>query len=89
MIKLCLNSHTQVLLVGMRLPPNYGEAYTEKFSSIYTQLATEFKIALVPFLLLNVATKPSLMQADRIHPTAEGQPLLLENVWIHLNPLIQ
>jgi acyl-CoA thioesterase-1 len=78
----------QVLLLGMRIPPNYGPEYAEGFHSTYTDLAREKKLPLVPFLLNGIALEPKLMQADGIHPNAEGQPLLLDNVWPALRPLL-
>ncbi|MGD8588716.1 MAG: arylesterase [Chromatiales bacterium] len=74
----------QVLLVGGRLPPNYGAAYTELFHQSFRELAQVNRLPLVPFLLEGVAQDRSLMQADGYHPNAQAQPLLLENVW---NPL--
>ena len=78
----------KVLLVGIRLPPNYGPAYTQRFESIFIDLATQFSIPLVPFLLEGVALDVSLMQEDGLHPGARAQPLLLDNVWPYLQPLI-
>ena len=76
------------LLVGMKIPPNYGRDYTQKFSGLYPKLAKETKSPVVPFLLEGMLDKPQLFQADRIHPTAEAQPILLDNVWPHLKPLL-
>ena len=78
-----------VLLLGVRLPPNYGERYTHEFAAMYDQLAAERKTALLPFLLERVALTPGLMQEDGLHPNAQGQPLLLENVWPRLLPLLR
>ena len=89
LIDLSKRSGARVLLVGMRLPPNYGPRYTEGFADIYKQLARKEHVALVPFLLAGVAEQRSLMQADNIHPVAEAQPRLLENVWPHLSPLLR
>jgi acyl-CoA thioesterase-1 len=77
----------RVLLVGVQLPPNYGRSYTERFQSIFREIATEQGVALVPSLLEGVATRDDLMQPDRIHANAGAQPRLLENVWPHLRPL--
>lgn len=79
----------KVVLVGMRLPPNYGPRYTNDFMSMYRDIATEHHVALVPFLLESVALKPALMQPDGLHPTAEAQPALLDTVWPHLEPLLK
>ncbi|MEM7405791.1 MAG: arylesterase [Pseudomonadota bacterium] len=78
----------KVLLVGMQIPPNLGPRYTRDFKAMYPALATEYDVALVPFLLEGVATDPALMQRDGIHPTAAAQPLILENVWPHLKPML-
>lgn len=78
----------RVLLVGMQIPPNYGRDYAQKFAAIYARLAKDKKTDLVPFLLEVVAEQPQLFQGDRIHPTAEAQPLILNNVWPHLKPML-
>ena len=77
-----------VLLTGMRLPPNYGQTYTERFHAMYAELAQEYGLLLVPFLMEGVALRPELMQADGIHPNAEAQPVLLDNVWAVLGPAL-
>ena len=79
----------QVLLVGMRLPPNYGPRYTNDFTRMYQGIATTSKVPLVPFLLQSVALKTELMQADGLHPTAPAQPALLETVWPQLKPMLK
>jgi acyl-CoA thioesterase I len=78
----------KVLLLGMRIPPNYGPDYTEQFRSSYSDLARDKKLPLVPFLLNDIALTPELMQADGIHPNEAGQPRLLDNVWPALKPLL-
>ncbi|WP_458763598.1 arylesterase [Cupriavidus basilensis] len=78
-----------VLLVGMRIPPNYGPDYTERFFSLYPKLAGEYKLRLVPFLLEQVIAKPEWFQADRLHPTAQAQGTLLDTVWPQLKPLLK
>jgi acyl-CoA thioesterase I len=88
MIQATRAAGAEVLLLGMRLPPNYGSTYTEGFARIYTRLAAELAAPLVPFLLEGVATDAALMQPDRIHPRAEAQPRLLDNVWPELVPLL-
>lgn len=88
MIEAARDSGAQVLLLGMRLPPNYGSTYTEGFARIYTRLAAELDVPLVPFFLDGVATDTALMQPDRIHPRATAQPRLLDNVWPALVPLL-
>jgi len=89
MITLALARGVTVLLLGMRMPPNYGERYTSGFQDMYTGLAQAHKLALVPFLLDQVALNPALMQADGLHPNEQGQPLLLDNVWPMLAPLLR
>lgn len=78
----------RVLLVGVELPPNYGRSYTERFQSIFREIAAGQGVALVPSLLEGVALRDDLMQPDRIHAAAAAQPRLLENVWPHLQPLL-
>jgi acyl-CoA thioesterase-1 len=80
---------SQVLLVGVRLPPNYGAAYVERFQAIFRELANQEQVALAPYLLAGVAENWDLMQIDGLHPSAQAQPQLLENVWPHLEPLLQ
>lgn len=79
----------RVLLVGMRLPPNYGDTYTRQFAEVYADVARGYKVALAPFLLEGMAERRELFQSDNIHPTAEAQPLLLGNVWKALVPLLK
>lgn len=88
MISQTLQSHANLLLVGMRLPPNYGQFYTDSFSQMYVDLARTNKIPVVPFLLADIATRENLMQVDGIHPREEAQSLMLDNVWKHLQPLL-
>ncbi len=80
--------HAQVLLVGMRLPPNYGNAYTEAFQDIYHQIANAHRIALVPFLLDGIGEDRQQFQSDGIHPSSASQSRLLDNVWPHLRLLL-
>ena len=79
----------RVLLVGMRLPPNYGPDYTRAFESAFGELAKAHNNALVPFLLEDIAEKDSYFQPDRIHPTEAAQPLMLDRVWKALLPLLK
>lgn len=81
MIAASKSSGAQVLLLGMRLPPNYGKRYTEGFAGVYEQLAATHQVPLLPFFLEGVGSVPDLMQADGIHPTAAAQPRLLDNIW--------
>lgn len=81
----------KVLLVGMRMPPNYGADYGRRFAELYPQVASSEKTGLVSFLLKGVADSPDalrLFQADRIHPTAEAQPQMLDNVWPELKKIL-
>lgn len=78
----------RVLLLGMRLPPNYGVRYTTAFAEVYSHLAEEKNVPLVPFFLDGVGGVPELMQADGIHPAVGAQDKLLENVWPTLKPLL-
>jgi acyl-CoA thioesterase-1 len=89
MIEASRAADAEVLLVGIRIPPNYGPTYTESVAAVYPSLAESYRVSLVPFLLAEVAGEPSLMQSDGVHPTAEAQPRLLENVWEALQPLLQ
>ncbi|MBC8737967.1 arylesterase [Paraburkholderia sp. UCT31] len=81
--------HAKVVLVGMYVPPNYGPDYTQKFHGLYGQLSKEFHVPLVPFLLAGIADKPDMFQADQLHPTQQAQPLLLDNVWPAVKPLLR
>lgn len=81
-------SGARVLLLGMQLPPNYGVRYTEAFAKVYSDLAEEKKVPLVPFFLQGIGGNPELMQADGIHPAVVAQGKLLENVWPTLKPLL-
>lgn len=83
------NPHTQILLTGMQMPPSLGREYTAEFREIYPELAEENDIELVPFLLEDVAGVPELNQSDGIHPTAEGQRIVAENVWEELRPMLE
>ena len=88
MADLSTSSGARVLLLGMRIPPNYGPQFTEDFRAVFADLAHEKKLALVPFLMNGLALSPQLIQADGLHPNELGQPLLLANVWPSLRPLL-
>ena len=79
----------QVLLVGMRMPPNYGRDYADKFFAMYGALSKDVKVPLAPFMLDGVAQKPELFQPDRLHPLAEAHPIILGNIWPHLQPILK
>jgi acyl-CoA thioesterase-1 len=87
-IELARGAQARVLLVGMMIPPNYGQRYAQEFRDMFTTLATKYSLALVPFLLDKVALNPEFMQEDGIHANARGQPRMLENVWPKLKPLL-
>jgi acyl-CoA thioesterase-1 len=79
----------KVLLVGMRIPPNYGPRYTEGFARVFPELASQYHVPLVPFMLQNVALDPQRMQQDGIHPNARGEPPVLETIWPQLLSLLK
>lgn len=81
MIRLAKDANAKVVLIGIHLPPNYGMAYTERFDKVYQDLAKEYELAFIPFLLEGVALDFDLMQADGLHPTAAAQPKILDHVW--------
>ncbi|MES2015634.1 MAG: arylesterase [Pseudomonadota bacterium] len=89
MLELAATNKARVLLVGMRMPPNYGRDYTERFFSMYKDLSVKYKAQLVPFMLEGVADKPALFQADRLHPSAEAHPIILANIWPAFAPLVK
>ncbi len=88
MIDLSRGAGAKVLLLGMRIPPNYGERYTTAFAKVFDDVAAEKDVPLVPFLLEGVGGVTSLMQEDGVHPAVAAQPRLLENVWPTLKPLL-
>lgn len=78
----------RVLLVGMRMPPNYGPLYTQRFANTFSEVAKAQRVALVPFLMEGFADRPDLFQADGIHPTSNAQALIVDTVWQGLKPLL-
>lgn len=82
-------AHASVLLVGMRMPPNYGRDYADQFFAMYGTLSKELKTPLVPFMLEGVAEQPQLFQADRLHPLAAAHPAILANIWPSLQKMIK
>lgn len=82
-------SGAEVLLLGIQIPPNYGQRYAQAFFDNYAQLANEKKVKLVPFFLENVGGNDDLMQDDGIHPNVKAQPLLLDNIWPQLESQIK
>ncbi|MBO9535630.1 MAG: arylesterase [Herbaspirillum sp.] len=88
MIDLAHQHKARVLLVGMQIPPNYGADYTRRFSEMFRDLSKRNKAPLVPFFMDGIAADMDLFQSDRIHPNERAQPMLLDNVWPHLKPLV-
>jgi acyl-CoA thioesterase-1 len=89
MVDLISQSGAEILLTGIQIPPNYGPRYTEPFFDIYEKIAKSQDLSLVPFLIDGIPQQPDLMQADGIHPKAEAQYLILENVWPYLEELLR
>ena len=87
-IEACRRSQAKIMLIGMRIPPNYGPRYTQDFSAMFPALAKRYKVGLVPFLLEGVAGNPALMQTDGLHPIAGAQPRLLQYVWPEIQRLL-
>jgi len=81
MIKLSKNAGAKVILIGIKIPPNYGPVYTRMFDKVYSQLSKQYDLPLVPFLLKDVAIKPELMLPDRLHPNEKAQPIIFNTVW--------
>jgi acyl-CoA thioesterase-1 len=88
-VKRSQQAGARVLLVGMRIPPNYGPVYADSFRALFADVATRDKVPLVPFLLQSVALHDALMQEDGLHPNAAAQSRLLDTVWPHLEPLLR
>lgn len=89
MVTLSQKQDAKVMLIGMRMPPNYGRAYTERFFNMYGTLSKDLKAPLVPFMLEGVADKPALFQADRLHPNAQAHPVILNNIWPTFSNMIR
>ena len=89
MIALSRKAGAKVVLLGMYMPPNYGPQYTQGFSDVYTDLARQYSLPLLPFLLKDVAENRDLLQADGMHPIAAAEPRVLDNVWPKLMPLLK
>ena len=84
----CRAGGSRVLLVGIRVPPNYGAAFGDRFFAVYGELARANHLALAPFLLDGFAQNLELFQSDQMHPLAQAQPRILDNIWPHLRPLL-
>jgi acyl-CoA thioesterase-1 len=89
MIKSAKTKQIKVLLLGMKIPSNYGAEYTNQLQKMYANLATEHQIALVPFLLEGIALRRELFQEDGLHPNETAQPMILDRVIPKLKPLLQ
>lgn len=89
MIELAQQKDIKVLLLGIKLPTNYGPAYDAQLQNLYTQLAHEYSVALDPFFLETVALEPDLMQADALHPNEMAQPKILERVGVKIEELLR
>lgn len=88
MVALSLQSQARVLLLGIKIPPNYGPRYSDAFEQIFTQLAEHDEVSLVPFFIEGIVGKSELMQADGLHPTASAQPIIVDNIWPTLYQLL-
>jgi len=88
-IKRCQQINANVLLLGMKMPPNYGKRFVDMFYNVYPQLSEELNVPLVPFILENVALNPELMQLDGLHPNELGQPVIAEAIWPYLQPMLK
>lgn len=88
MVEACRKANARVLLVGMRIPPNYGPVYTRRFEALFAEVARQQNVTLVPFMLQGFAENRNLFQSDGIHPTAEAQPRVLENIYRRLQPML-
>jgi acyl-CoA thioesterase I len=86
MVELSKKSGAEVLLIGMRIPPNYGQEYTQQFAGLFVRIAKSQQVALLPFFLEGVAQRNELFQADRIHPNEAAQTIMFQNVWTALAP---
>ena len=87
-IKRTQKTGANVLLLGMRIPPNYGKRYIDMFYNVYPQLADELDIPFVPFILEDVALVKEMMQKDGLHPNAKAQPLIADKIWQYLKPIL-
>lgn len=89
MVDTARESSARVLIAGVRIPPNYGRAYTDRFANTFANVATENDLPLVPRILDGVAEDSSLMQDDGIHPGVEAQERILDNIWSELRPMLE
>ncbi|MEY3221083.1 MAG: hypothetical protein RIT27_2440 [Pseudomonadota bacterium] len=89
LVQLCQQHHAIPVIIGIKIPDNYGQPYTDKFLQVYQSVVQQYQLTFVPFLLEGIALVPQFFQNDGIHPTAAAQPYLLDNVWKQLQPLLQ
>jgi acyl-CoA thioesterase-1 len=89
MIAAAQATKARVMLIGMRMPPNYGRPYTERFFGMFKTVSTSTRSPLVPFMLEGVADKPALFQQDRLHPTAQAHPIILNNIWPTFSTMVK
>lgn len=88
MINLSKGAGARVLLLGMKIPPNYGARYSEGFEKVFRDLARQHKLAFEPFFLSKIALEQGMIQEDGLHPTAKAQPVMLDTMWPALKPLL-
>lgn len=89
MVRACRASGARILLIGTRIPPNYGQQYTRKFQQAFVDVAKAQHVALVPFLMEGFAERREMFQADALHPAEQAQAMMLDTVWQHLAPLLE
>ena len=89
MIEQSKRSGAKVLLIGMKIPPNYGSRYSQSFTQKYQQLSQEFKVPRVSFMLQGMENRQELIQDDGLHPNVQGQPMILENIWPQLKLILK
>lgn len=89
MIEQMQKTRAKIILAGMKIPPNYGPQYTTGFANSYRQLSKHYQLSLIPFFLDNVAAQRDLLLQDGLHPNAEGQVIMLKNIWPYLQPLLK
>ncbi|MCG6876618.1 MAG: arylesterase [Betaproteobacteria bacterium] len=88
-VRTAKSAGSKVLVVGSRMPPNYGPRYTREFEQVFAEVATEQNAALVPFMLAGIATTRDYFLSDNLHPTAAAQPIILDTIWRGLKPLLE
>jgi len=89
MVEMAQQSGARVVLAGMQIPPNYGPVYSEAFRAVFTEVAQKTGAGLIPFLLSGLETRRDLFIEDGIHPSEEAQPIILDNVWEVIGPIIK